>query len=178
MRFFVTLSMLLASVPTSGQTLYKIIDLTTGVCRATDWLEIQEDGGGASSSKKCQAYTLPSSCIDYDGDGSCEVESDGTTVSTAISGIVRNINTYSSNQLLGSRDHIVLVDADSVTLTLPACASNIGREYQIKNIVGGASTVTIDGNASETIDGATTQSLTSYQSITIRCDGVNGWWVF
>ena len=38
-------------------------------------------------------------------------------------------------------------------------------------------TVTIDGNASETIDGATTKTLvTQYASYTIQCDSTT-WWV-
>src|SRR4030066_58325 len=53
----------------------------------------------------------------------------------------------------------ILVDAtaNAVTLTLPAAASNIDKVYTIKRIdsaIGNA--VVIDGNASETIDGAIT----------------------
>lgn len=80
--WFVGMSMMFMGSPNaSAQTLYEIIGLTAGTCSATDWIEIQEDGGGAASSKKCQAYTLPASCLDYDGDGTCEVYTDGASVS-------------------------------------------------------------------------------------------------
>jgi hypothetical protein len=49
--------------------------------------------------------------------------------------------------------------------------------YHIKKIDSGAGNVIIDGNASETIDGATTYTLTTqYESVTIVSDGAT-WWI-
>lgn len=65
----------------------------------------------------------------------------------------------------------------NITLTLPAAASALaGLTYTIKKTGNNANTVIIDGNASETIDGATTLVLyVLYDCVTIVCDGIN--WV-
>lgn len=58
------------------------------------------------------------------------------------------------------------------TITLPVAASSVGRIYSIKKIDSSANAITVDGNASETIDGQTTQILSAqYDAITIMCDG-------
>jgi hypothetical protein len=77
---------------------------------------------------------------------------------------------------LTATDRVVLVSASGAarTMTLPAAASHTGRVYTIKKTDSSANTVTIDGNASETIDGATTKVLTAqYEVVTIQCDGAN-----
>ena len=76
-----------------------------------------------------------------------------------------------------SKDY-VLVDDDTaggaVTITLPPAIDNTDRVVVIKKL-GTTGNVIIDGNASETIDGATTQTITAqYDSYTILCDGT-GW---
>lgn len=64
----------------------------------------------------------------------------------------------------------------AVTITLPAAATNAGRTYTVKKI-GNTANVTIDANAAETIDGATTLVLTvQYASATIYCNGT-AWFV-
>lgn len=61
------------------------------------------------------------------------------------------------------------------TVNLPAASGNSGKTIDVKNI--GSGTITVDGNASETIDGATTFALTvQYQEVTVICDGSN-WYV-
>lgn len=60
------------------------------------------------------------------------------------------------------------------TLTLPAAASSSGKVYKIKKTSNDFTALTIDGNASETIDGATTTTLnTQYEQLEIVCDGSN-----
>jgi len=67
-------------------------------------------------------------------------------------------------------DSVILVSG-AYTITLPAATGCSGKVLTVKN-VGSTGTVTIDGNASETIDGSTTVSLSSqYDSRTIVCDG-------
>jgi len=76
-------------------------------------------------------------------------------------------------------DSLILVDASSaaVTVNLIAVASHNGAPVTIKKIDGSGNAVTIDGNAAETIDGATTNVLASqYDSVTIQSDGTQ-WWV-
>jgi len=57
------------------------------------------------------------------------------------------------------------------TVTLPASSSNnAGKEIRIKNM--GTGTITVDGNASETIDGQTIINLdVQYSSITLIATG-------
>ena len=63
----------------------------------------------------------------------------------------------------------------AVTFTLPVVASCIGLVLTFKKIDSSGNAVIVDGNASETIDGATTKSIgTQYHSITIISNGT-GW---
>lgn len=60
------------------------------------------------------------------------------------------------------------------TINLPAAASNAGRILKIKKTASGG-TVVVDANASETIDGATTYTMSNqYETLTLVCDGT-GW---
>ena len=60
-----------------------------------------------------------------------------------------------------------------ITITLYAASGNAGRIVHIKKTVA-ANVLTIDGNSSETIDGATTYIINQqYQSVTLVCDGSN-----
>lgn len=80
----------------------------------------------------------------------------------------------SADLTIGESHHTVAVDASGAarTITLPAASGLAGRTYTIKKIDSSLNSVTIDGNASETIDGATTQALTvQYQFLTIVCTG-------
>lgn len=74
---------------------------------------------------------------------------------------------------------VVLCDCSggAITLNLPAAASSEGFGYTIVKIDSSANTVTIDGNASETIDDQTTQVISfQYTSLQIVCDG-SEWWI-
>lgn len=81
------------------------------------------------------------------------------TVSGSYSSPVTN---YSSTNTLDIGNSLAVVDATSgsVTINLPAASTFNGVEFTIKKIDASANTVIIDGNASEVIDGATTQTLT------------------
>jgi hypothetical protein len=76
-----------------------------------------------------------------------------------------------------NQTHNVVLASDatgSFSITLPAAASNTGKTYYIKKTNSSANTITIDGNASETIDGATTLVLyVQYDAVRIVCDGSN-----
>ena len=84
-----------------------------------------------------------------------------------------------ADYILTSSDYTCLVTASSVnvTITLPAAAGCSGRIYNIKKLDATVYTVIIDGNSSETIDGALTYSLTSqYESISIQSNGT-AWYI-
>ena len=70
----------------------------------------------------------------------------------------------------------ILCDATSgvITVNLPASATTKSMEVIVKKIDSSANAITVDGNSSETIDGATTKSLASqYDYIVVTSDGSN-----
>ena len=71
--------------------------------------------------------------------------------------------------------YLVTTGASTITATLPAVSAadaTAGRVVTILKVDGGAGSVTIDGDGSETINGSTTVSLTSqYDYRTIVSDG-------
>lgn len=75
---------------------------------------------------------------------------------------------------------LILCDATSgaFTIDLPSAIKSAGRRLVFKKIDATANAITLDGDASETIDGATTNaSLASqYDTITLVCDGT-AWWI-
>lgn len=86
------------------------------------------------------------------------------------------ITSTSSDITLDATHYTVKVDATGAarTITLPAAAGCTGRIYVIKKTDGGANAVTVDANASETIDGSTTFALaTQYKYVSIQSDGTN-----
>lgn len=76
-----------------------------------------------------------------------------------------------ANYTATASDHTIDCTSGTFTITLPAAAGITGREYVIKNT--GAGTITIDGNASETIDGATTKGVSPAESYCIQSTGAN-----
>lgn len=76
-------------------------------------------------------------------------------------------------------DDVVLGDTSggAFTLTLPPASSNSGKVYVIKYVDSGfVNALTVDGDASETIDGSTTTTLnTNGETLRIVSDGSN--WV-
>jgi hypothetical protein len=82
----------------------------------------------------------------------------------------------SADTTLTAGYHTVRVDASGAnrTITLPAASGCTGRVYIIKKIDATVNTVTIDGDTSETIDGATTVVISAqYQSYTIQSNGTS-----
>ena len=71
-------------------------------------------------------------------------------------------------------DYTILCDASTgaFTVTLPLAKPNKNKIYVIKKTDSSANAITIDGNGTETIDGALTQSLSSqYDTKTIQSSG-------
>jgi hypothetical protein len=62
----------------------------------------------------------------------------------------------------------------AVTITFYAASGNAGKIITVKKTDSSANAVTLDGNASETLDGATTLTLSAqHDSATLVCDGTN-----
>jgi hypothetical protein len=90
----------------------------------------------------------------------------------ATRGAYRSVTTSGS---VVSGDYLIIADAagGAITMTLPPAALVPGRIYAFKRINSGANQVIIDGYASETIDGATTHSMTpQWNSLIIMTNGV------
>lgn len=90
-----------------------------------------------------------------------------------VAGIQLPIRTVTVTSTLTTSDYTVLVNnSGAVTINLPAAASSTGTVLNIKKLSAAINDVTIDPNASETIDAATTKILTlQYSSVIIQCDG-------
>ncbi len=89
-------------------------------------------------------------------------------------------NSSPYNVVIGNKNQLVPVDATSGNITvnlLAAATATDGFEIAIKKIDNSSNTVIIDGNASETIDGSTTLTLTGENdTVLLVCDGSN-WFV-
>lgn len=91
----------------------------------------------------------------------------------------KTLEGYSSRAISGAAtlnvdDSIILADASggAYTVDLPAAANYTNKKFLIKKTDSSANAVTVDGNGSETIDGATTVALASqYDFIEIVSDG-------
>lgn len=91
-----------------------------------------------------------------------------------IAAIYTGIRTITATASASTSDFTILCNATSgaITVNLPAASGMAGRILAVKKIDVSANTVTIDGNASETIDGATTKVIsTQWASFMIQCDG-------
>ncbi|MEI6091560.1 MAG: hypothetical protein WCR42_13985 [bacterium] len=113
-----------------------------------------------------------------DGDVGVGTSTVPTSKLTVNGSLAMPIKTIAVNTALTVADYTILVNADALTITLPSVATSAGRIYVIKRIASTNGTCTIDANASELIDGATTNTYltTRWQSLIIQCDGT-AWYV-
>lgn len=98
------------------------------------------------------------------------------TIATPTVNGIKNavVGTKTANYTATATDYLIPCDASggAFTIALPAVASSSGQTYVIRKIDSSFTAVTIDPNASETIDGATTTTLnTQWEAVTIVCDG-------
>lgn len=87
-----------------------------------------------------------------------------------------SVATKTTAYTLTSSDDVILADASSAafTLTLPAAASNSGKVFRIDKVDSSDNVVTIDANASETINGNLTRILARQRdNLNIVSDGSN-----
>ena len=97
---------------------------------------------------------------------------DGSGNMALAGGLSRAIRTVTTSPAISATDSVVLLNAATLTATLPTAVGIAGREYTVKLIA--SSTATLATTSSQTIDGATTKSLTAqYKYITVVSDGAN-----
>ena len=88
------------------------------------------------------------------------------------------LTSASSPYTVTASDQYLRVDTSSgaVTINLPAKASSDGRQLTVKKVTLDDNAITLDGNSTDTIDGAATQTIYGqYEGLTIRCDATAGW---
>lgn len=91
--------------------------------------------------------------------------------------VLRSYTTYSTGQVLDSTVDEIVLASGNTTLVLPAAGVSSGKFFKIKKTDSVGTIVTIDGNASETIDGELTQTITQqYEALEIICNGT-GWYI-
>lgn len=116
--------------------------------------------------------TITQNDIDTDGKDLRQLVNTG---STAPGGNIESYITVTAASVTAGAYKNIYCDCTSnpITVNLPAVTSSAGVMYRIKKIDSSANAVTIDGNASELIDGATTQTiLTQWTGIGVQCNGV------
>jgi hypothetical protein len=94
-------------------------------------------------------------------------------------GVRAPIATKTSNYTITNNDGTIIADASSgnITITLPPAADSSQFIFRIKKKDITANTVTVDANASETIDSSSNYVLaTVNEAITVQSDGT-GWWI-
>lgn len=170
------------------------LTVTGAVTLASDSASSVTIGGGATASTlkllepsasgtnytafKAQAqtadvtYTLPAA----DGSSGQVLSTNGSgTLSWASAGGGLSVLSKSANYTVQTSDgsNVAVLCTNTITITLYAASGNSGNVVNVKN--NGTGTITIDANASETIDSALTQVIvTKYASLTLLCDGT-GW---
>ena len=98
-----------------------------------------------------------------------------TGVTKLDGGITMPIVSKSGNYTITDSDYTIICTASSITITLPASSGITGRIYKIKHATA-ASTVTLNCNGIETIDGSSSQSISAWGILTVQSDGTN-WFI-
>lgn len=89
-------------------------------------------------------------------------------------GVATTVAVKTTSYSVLATDHTILANG-AITVTLPDATVLAGEQFIIKNITA-TSTVTLNTTSSQTIDGATSTTLTPGVSLTVVSDGSN-WWI-
>lgn len=87
--------------------------------------------------------------------------------------------TKTTTYTITNSDYTILCDASSAgfTVTLPTASGITGKIFKIKKTDATGNDVTVEGNASETIDGQLNKILNAqYMSITVQSNGTS-WYI-
>lgn len=131
--------------------------------------------------QKASSSTVQATLFLRDSSGDGTIARYGTIQRLTRTGgeLVTAIVTKTAAYVATNDDDVILCDATSAafTVTLPPVASSSGLTLTIKKIDSGGNAITIDGDGSEVIDGATTKSLSAqWAAITITNNGT-AWYI-
>lgn len=132
---------------------------------------------GLTSANAHPASAISTSVTNFDN----LLTSSETNVQSALEKLDEHTHTpittvSNTNYTASSSDRVLIVTTGNFnrTITLPSASSMNGREITIKKIDIGTGKVTVDGNASETIDGNLTLDIESrYSFLTLISDGTD-----
>jgi len=85
-----------------------------------------------------------------------------TTNTTLVTNTIGNV---------GNSDALLEVTSGSPTVTLPTAVGCVGYQFVVKNT--GSGTATLATTSGQTIDGASTQSISQYTTLTVVSNGTN-----
>jgi hypothetical protein len=147
-------------------------DLNAAAARTT--LGALSDAAGAVGTTNLAALAVTTAKLDALAVTTAKLDA-GAVTRAKITETV-NLASKTATYTATASDDVILCNANggAFTINLPAAASSSGLHLVIKKTDSSFNAVTIDGNASETIDGVTTKKLsTQYESMEIVCDGSN-----
>jgi hypothetical protein len=91
----------------------------------------------------------------------------------------RSIKTFTAAHTFDADEYTILADVSataSMVITLPPAATSLNRVCVVKKIDSTLHPVTVDGNASELVEGSITYALSApLATVTLHCDGTQ-WW--
>lgn len=97
---------------------------------------------------------------------------DSTGNMSLAGGVATKVRTITTSGAVSATDSLVLLNAATLTATLPTAVGITGRIYTVKLIT--ASTGTVATTSAQTIDGAASYSLTAnHKYVTVVSDGAN-----
>ncbi len=133
---------------------------------------VNGNGGKGNTSFYDNAFIQGDGWLTVNGSTNNGVDKLQVVGSASMTGMKQAYLARTTTYTATTSDYLIDCTTGTFTVTLFAASGNAGRILIIKN--SGTGTITVDGNGAETIDGATTQTLsTQWSRITIMCDGTN-----
>ena len=156
----------------------------------------------ASTAKIGIGTDTPSHKLDVDGDirvrgndirdnsGNPAISFDGSANTEVVNSLLVGGGVYKKVRDVGSTGNVATTDYmirgvqnNAMVLTLPSKTGNAGQILVIKDMLGNAGspnnkTITINAATGESIDGSSSYVInTNRGSVTLMCDGINGWMI-
>lgn len=98
---------------------------------------------------------------------------DGSGNLAVAGGLTSAVRTIIASGAVTATDSLLLLNAATLTATLPTAVGKTGRVYTVK-LVAASTTGTVATTSSQTIDGSTTYSLSAQRKyVTVQSDGAN-----